>query len=261
MTSAQALSSLRVDLSGQTALVTGASQGLGLAMAQRLAGAGAKVTCVARSADKLAAVVQSIRDAGGTAEALTCDVTDSASVDKVVEDVVTRWERLDILVNNAGIALGAQFEDTTDEQYDRIFAINVRSMFRLSRAAVPHLRARGRGRIINLGSIMSSTGGPMLSVYGATKHAVAGLTKGMAVDLGKYGITVNYLQPGSIYTALSAPFFEDEAFRKYWEQKAPVGRIGQPADVAAAALFLASSEADFVSGAGLAVDGGAGVNF
>src|SRR5512139_3426853 len=168
---------------------------------------------------------------------------------------------IDILVNNAGIALGAQFEATTDEQWDCIFAINVTPIFRVSKAAVPHLRQRGGGRIINLGSIMSNTAGPSLAAYGTTKHAVAGLSKGMAVDLGKYGITVNYLQPGSIWTALSQPFFDDPNFRSYWEAKAPMGRIGDPEDVAAAALFLATDEAKFVSGAGIAVDGGAAVNF
>ena len=142
---------------------------------------------------------------------------------------------LDILVNNAGIAIGAQFEETTDEQWDRILGINVTAIFRISKAAVPHLRARGGGRIINLGSIMSNTAGPSLAAYGTTKHAVAGLSKGMAVDLGKYKITVNYLQPGSIWTALSQPFFDDPNSAKYWEAKAPMGRIGDPEDVAAAA--------------------------
>ncbi|MEL7030575.1 MAG: SDR family oxidoreductase, partial [Pseudomonadota bacterium] len=123
------------------------------------------------------------------------------------------------------------------------------------------MKPRGAGRIINLGSIMSDMGGPNLFVYGTSKHAVAGMTKSMAVDLGQYGITVNYLQPGSIWTALSEPFFDDPNFRTYWEEKAPMGRIGDPEDVAAAALFLALDEAKFVSGVGLNVDGGAIVKF
>jgi NAD(P)-dependent dehydrogenase (short-subunit alcohol dehydrogenase family) len=244
-------------LADKVAIVTGAGSGIGRAIAEAYAENGASVLAV-----DLPGRDWHAHFAGrARVRCLDQDVTADDAPERVVGAAISAFGGIDILVNNAGIALGAQFEETTDEQFDRIFAINVRAMFRISRAAVPQLRARGRGRIINLGSIMSSTGGPMLSVYGATKHAVAGLTKGMAVDLGKYGITVNYLQPGSIYTALSAPFFEDEGFRKYWEQKAPVGRIGQPADVAVAALFLASDEAAFVSGAGLAVDGGAGVNF
>jgi NAD(P)-dependent dehydrogenase (short-subunit alcohol dehydrogenase family) len=164
-------------------------------------------------------------------------------------------------MNNAGIATAADFESTTDETWDRVMDVNVTSMFRISRQAVPAMCQRGRGRIINVGSIMSDMGGPGLCAYGASKHAVAGLTKAMAIDLGKYQITVNYLQPGAIVTALSQPFFEDPEFRAYWEKKAPVGRIGQPEDVAAAALFLASDEAEFISGVGFNVDGGAIVNF
>jgi NAD(P)-dependent dehydrogenase (short-subunit alcohol dehydrogenase family) len=134
-------------------------------------------------------------------------------------------------------------------------------VFRVTRAAVPHLRTRGGGSVINLASIMSSTGGPQLSAYAASKHAVLGLSRGMAVDLGKYGIRVNALQPGSIWTGMSRPFFDDPNFRKYWETKAPMGRIGDPIDVAVVALFLATDAAKFLSGAGIAIDGAAGVNF
>ncbi len=122
-------------------------------------------------------------------------------------------------------------------------------------------RVSGNARIINPGSIMSDMGGPSLSIYGMPKHTVAGLSKGMAVDLGKHQITVNYLQPGSIVTALSEPFMDDPVFKKYWENKAPVGRLGQAEEVAYATLFLATDEAQFISGLGLNVDGGAIVNF
>jgi NAD(P)-dependent dehydrogenase (short-subunit alcohol dehydrogenase family) len=244
-------------LAGKVAIVTGAGSGIGRAIALAYAAHGAKVLAV----DLPGRDWRSAFRGNASVHCLDQDVTTTDAPQSIVGAAVAGFGGLDILVNNAGIALGAQFEDTTDGQWDRIFAINVTAIFRLSRAAVTHLRARGGGRIINLGSIMSCTGGPNLSAYGATKHAVAGLSKGMAVDLGKYGITVNYLQPGSIWTALSQPFFDDPNFRKYWETKAPLGRIGDPEDVAAAALFLASDEARFVSGAGLAVDGGAGVNF
>ena len=169
----------------------------------------------------------------------------------------------DVGFDNEGRILGATITLAADcgRSADLSDAVNVRAMFRIAREAVPYIRQRGHGRIINVGSIMSDMGGPGLCAYGSSKHAVAGLTKAMAIDLGKYQITVNYLQPGAIVTALSEPFFEDAEFRAYWEKKAPVGRLGQPEDVAAAALFLASDDAEFISGVGLNVDGGAIVNF
>jgi len=244
-------------LAGKVAVVTGGGSGIGRAIVDLYAANGAKVLAVDLPGRDWHAHF------GGQAHVrcLDQDVTAKDAPATIVSTAVDAFGAIDILVNNAGIAIGAQFEDTTDEQWDRIMAINVTAIFRVSKAAVPHIRARGAGRIINLGSIMSNTGGPSLSAYSASKHAVAGLSKGMAVDLGKYGITVNYLQPGSIWTAMSKPFMDDPDFRKYWEAKAPMGRIGDPADVAAVALFLASDEAKFVSGAGVAVDGAAGVNF
>ena len=132
---------------------------------------------------------------------------------------------------------------------------------RLTRKPLPLLKQSKTGRVINLGSIMSDMAGPGLAIYGASKHAVAGLSKGMAVDFGKFGITVNYLQPGSIITKMSGPFMADPEFKAYWEAKAPIGRLGEANEVAVAALFLASGEAQFVSGVGLNVDGGAIVQF
>jgi NAD(P)-dependent dehydrogenase (short-subunit alcohol dehydrogenase family) len=244
-------------LMGKVAIVTGGGSGIGRAIVDSYAAHGARVLAV----DLPGRDWQTHFRGNASVMCLDQDITQQAAPAAIVEAAVGAFGGIDILVNNAGIAMGAQFEDTTDEQWDRILAINVTSIFRISKAAVPHIKARGGGRIINLGSIMSNTAGPNLAAYGTTKHAVAGLSKGMAVDLGKYGITVNYLQPGSIWTALSQPFFDDPNFRKYWEAKAPMGRIGDPEDVAAAALFLATDEAKFVSGAGIAVDGGAAVNF
>jgi len=244
-------------LRGKVAIVTGAASGIGKAIAALYLSEGA---CV---------VVSDLPERGLTkrfldhpqARAVEIDVTADEAPQQIVEIATREFGGLDVLVNNAGIALGKQFEETTDEEFDRIMNINVRSVFRMTRAAVPHLRARGGGSVINLASIMSSTGGPQLSAYATSKHAVLGLSRGMAVDLGKYGIRVNALQPGSIWTGMSRPFFEDPNFRKYWETKAPMGRIGDPIDVAVVALFLATDEAKFVSGAGVAIDGAAGVNF
>ena len=242
-------------LESRVAIVTGAASGIGKAIAELYLEHGAKLVAVDLPGKGLEST------GSGAIHRVELDLTLPEAPDVVVGAAIEQFGGLDILVNNAGIAAAAQFEEITDETWDRLIAVNVTAIFRVSKAAVPHLRARGGGRIINTGSIMSATAGPTLSAYGTSKHAVAGLTKGMAVDLGKYGITVNYLAPGSIWTGLSEPFFDDPGFREYWEKKAPMGRIGDPIDVAVAALFLATEEAKFISGAGLAIDGGAGVNF
>ncbi len=244
-------------LRGKRAIVTGAGNGIGHSIACIFAEHGANVLAVDRAADDLEQRFATT-DAVST---LVADVADDSAPGLIVSTAIERLGGIDILVNNAGIVVAGQFEELTDEQFDTIMGVNVRAMFRISREAVPQLKEGGRGRIINLGSIMSDLAGPMLSIYGTSKHAVAGLTKGMAVDLGPYGITVNYLQPGSIVTKMSEPFMDDPEFKKYWEDKAPIGRLGDPDEVAEAALFLASDEAQFVSGVGLNVDGGAIVKF
>ncbi len=244
-------------LRGKHAIVTGAGNGIGHSIARAFLDEGAAVLAVDLSGDDLDA-----RFSGDdNVVKLVMNVADDDAPAAIVSAAVDAFGGIDILVNNAGIVVAGPFEELSDEQFDTIMGVNVRAMFRISREAVPHLRKSGRGRIINLGSIMSDLAGPALSIYGTSKHAVAGLTKGMAVDLGSYGITVNYLQPGSIVTRMSEPFMDDPAFRKYWEEKAPIGRLGQPEEVAAAALFLATDEAQFVSGVGLNVDGGAIVQF
>lgn len=244
-------------LKGKRSVVTGAASGIGEAIARAYLDEGAEVLAVDLDADGLKRAFADRPDAN----LLWQDVTSPIAAAKIVDDAVARMGGLDILVNNAGVAAPSTIETTTDELWDRVMAVNVTAMFRLSRAATPWLKKSGRGRIINLGSIMSDMAGPNLFVYGTSKHAVAGMTKSMAVDLGAFGITANYLQPGAIVTALSAPFFEDKAFRQYWTDKAPVGRLGQPSDCAAAAVYLASDAAQFITGLGLNVDGGAIVKF
>lgn len=248
----------RFQLDGAAAIVTGAASGIGAAIAETFISAGARVLAVdLPDADGLKAFAGK----PGKAAAFECDVTADAAPKAIVERALKEFGAIDILVNNAGMAAPSTIETTTDELWRKVMSLNVDAIFRLTREALPHLKKSGRGRIINLGSIMSEMAGPNLFVYGTSKHAVAGMTKSMAVDLGAYGVTANYLQPGAIVTALSAPFFADAAFRKYWEDKAPVGKLGQPDDVAAAALFLASREAQFVTGLGFNVDGGAVVKF
>jgi NAD(P)-dependent dehydrogenase (short-subunit alcohol dehydrogenase family) len=244
-------------LRGKVAIVTGAASGIGEAIATLYLREGA---CVIASDLPGRGLAERFPNQPNV-RAVETDVTSDEAPERLIGAALREFGGLDVLVNNAGIAFGKQFEETTDEEFDRIMDVNVRSVFRVTRAAVPHLKARGGGSVINLASIMSGTGGPQLAAYAASKHAVLGLSRGMAVDLGKYGIRVNALQPGSIWTGMSRPFFDDPNFRKYWETKAPLGRIGDPIDVAVVALFLATDEAKFVSGAGIAIDGAAGVNF
>ncbi|MEL6215508.1 MAG: SDR family oxidoreductase [Pseudomonadota bacterium] len=245
------------DLTGKRAVITGAANGIGKAIADLYLERGAKIVATDINRDELDAAF------AATPEVTTVvgDISDDATQTTILETAESALGGLDILVNNAGIVIAGEFDTLTDEQWDQIMGVNVRAVFRLTREAVPMLKASGRGRVINLGSIMSDVAGPGLAIYGTSKHAVAGLTKGMAVDLGKHGITVNYLQPGSIITKLSQPFMDDPEFKAYWEQKAPIGRLGEAREVAIAALFLAAEETQFVSGLGLNVDGGAIVQF
>mgnify|MGYP003556095734 CR=1 FL=1 len=244
-------------LPGKVAVVTGAASGIGRATADLFAANGCRVLAVDLPGNGLGEAF-----AGNARVAcLEADLADADAPRRVIDAVNGHFGQLDVLVNNAGICIGASFEDTTDAIWERTFAVNVTSILRLSRAALELLKKSSSASIINLGSIMSDMAGPGLCAYGSSKHAVAGLSKAMAVDLGKYRITVNYLQPGSIITGLSKHFLDDPSFREFWEKKAPMGRLGEAQDVARAALFLASEDARFVSGAGLLVDGGARVNF
>ncbi len=244
-------------LDGKVAIVTGAASGIGLATAELFLAEGARVFAVDLPGQDLAGKF----DAGDDLRILEKDITEENAPAAIISGAVEAFGSLDILVNNAGICLPGSVEEITDDIWERTMAVNVTAMFRLSREAIPEMKKRPRGRIINVGSIMSDMAGPGLCAYGTSKHAVAGLTRAMAVDLGQYQITANYLQPGAIITALSEPFMDDPDFRAYWEEKAPIGRLGDAEEVARAALFLASDDAQFVSGVGLNVDGAAIVKF
>ncbi len=244
-------------LSGRKAIVTGGASGIGEAIVNAYAREGAQVLVVDLPDST---VSQNFANIDGVTP-LEQDITEKDAPQNIVAAAMVAMGGFDVLVNNAGISMPDSVEGDGEELWEKTMAINVTSMFRITRAALPELKKSDNGRIINLGSIMSDMGGPNLFVYGTSKHAVAGMTKSMAVDLGQYGITVNYLQPGAVVTALSAPYFEDDDFRNYWIEKAPVGRLGQPEDVAHAAVFLAQKESQFISGLGLNVDGGAIVKF
>lgn len=239
-------------LAGKTAIVTGAASGIGLEIARLYLKEGAQLLAVDRdSFDK-----SGLQPSAALA-LLQVDITTAQAPERIVDAALSHFHKIDILVNNAGVCLPGTIEDQSLESWAMTMEINVTAPFRITQAVLPHMKALGKGRIINLGSIMSDFGGPSLCAYGTSKHAIAGFTKSLSADLGKYGITANYLQPGAIMTPLAAPAMSDPAFRAYWEEKAPVGRIGEPHEVAAAALFLATDGASYVSGAGIKVCGGA----
>ena len=243
--------SLRLD--GKRALITGAGRGLGAAMAAALGQAGAHVVCAARTGAEVSEVAAAIEEQGGSAEALVLDVLDI----KRVADIVAEHEPFDILVNNAGTNRPAAFVDVTPDDFDAILALNVRAAFFAAQAVVRRLLDAGRpGSIINVSSQMGHVGGTNRTVYCASKWAMEGMTKAMAIDLGAHGIRVNTLCPTFIETPLTRPFFENESFRADVLSKIKLGRLGQVQDIMGAVVFLASDAAAMMTGSAMLVDGG-----
>jgi NAD(P)-dependent dehydrogenase (short-subunit alcohol dehydrogenase family) len=240
-------------LDGRRALVTGAGRGLGLACAGALAEWGAAVTLAARSADEVEAGAASLRERGLAADWIALDVTDVAATAAAMRE----GPRYDILVNNAGTNRPGPFVDVTPDSYDLVMGLNVRAAFFASQAFARRLLADARpGSIINMSSQMGHVGAANRSVYCASKHALEGLTKALAVELAASGIRVNCVAPTFIETPMTKPFFENEEFRRQTLTKIKLGRIGQVEDVTGAIVYLASDAAAMVTGTSLLVDGG-----
>ncbi len=245
---------MKVDLSGQVALVTGASRGLGEAVAKALGAAGARVVCVARNVEKLADTVESIVAAGGAAEAFPCDVTSATSVNELIEKIEAGLGRLDILVNNAGITRDTLIPRMTDEQWDEVINTNLRGAFLFTRAVSRLMMSQRYGRIINMASVSGLIGNPGQANYSASKAGLIGMTRTVARELASRNVTVNAVAPGFIETEMTAalgPLVLDEV-----KKRVPAKRLGTPADVAAAVLFLASHDSSYLTGQVLTVDGG-----
>ncbi|MCC0006242.1 MAG: SDR family oxidoreductase [Methylobacteriaceae bacterium] len=245
-----------VDLSGKFAVITGAASGIGRATAQLFAERGATVLAV----DRPESAIMTAHEGNGAISVLAKSVAHDDAPETIVSAALERFGTIDILFNNAGVSNRSLAAETTDADWDRVFAVNVRAPFRISRAAIPHLIKRaeekGRARIICTASVMAFDTDIGLAAYTASKHGVAGLTKTLALELGKHKVTANYILPGAIETGMTQASFADPFIRGVWEKKAALRRLGQPIDMARAALLLASDEADFITGHGLVADGG-----
>jgi 3-oxoacyl-[acyl-carrier protein] reductase len=239
-------------LSGQTALVTGASRGIGRAIAESLAAAGAKVIGTATSAAGAEAISACLAPSGGRGAVL--DVADAASVEALLAGLDAAGEMPGILVNNAGITRDGLLMRMKPEDWDAVLLTDLTSVFRLSRGCIKHMVKQRQGRIINITSVIGSMGGAGQTNYAAAKAGVIGFTKSLAKEVGSRGITVNAVAPGFIDTDMTRAV--DEAQRAAWMTIIPLGRFGDPADVAAAVLYLASPAAGYLTGQTLHVNGG-----
>jgi len=242
-------------LKGRVALVTGASRGLGFAMAKALAENGATVIVNARDMDTLSAAAEKIG-----AEALPFNVADAATSKAALEGIVERHGRLDILINNAGIQHRSPLVEWEDEDFDRVIAVNLSACFRMMREAVRLMLPNKFGRIINTGSVAAILGRPTIHAYVAAKAGLHGLTRSTAAEMGRHGITINAIAPGYFATELNTALINDEAFTKWVEARTPAGRWAQPEELSGAVVFLASDAAAYVNGHVLAVDGGLSVS-
>ncbi|MEN2712179.1 2-dehydro-3-deoxy-D-gluconate 5-dehydrogenase KduD [Sphingomonas sp. NPDC092331] len=242
------------DLSGKVAIVTGANTGIGQGIALALAAAGADIAAVGRTPAE--ETVEKVRALGRRAEIVSADLSTIAPVDRVVDETVDKLGGLDILVNNAGIIRRADSLDFTEADWDAVVDTNLKSVFFLCQAAARHMVAQGRGKIINIASMLTFQGGIRVPSYTASKSGIGGLTKLLANEWAAKGINVNAIAPGYIATNNTAALQADADRNRSIMERIPAGRWGDPADMGGAAVFLASPAADYVQGHILAVDGG-----
>jgi NAD(P)-dependent dehydrogenase (short-subunit alcohol dehydrogenase family) len=240
-------------LSGKIAIITGGGSGIGKAIAIAFVREGAKVVIAGRDSKKLERAAAEI---GGECLAVSADVSNASGVQKLVSATLERFKQINVLVNNAAVLLPGTAESLSEEDFDQTFNINVRGLWLMSRAVLPHMRAASSGSIVNIASVLGMVGARNRVAYSASKGAVMAMTKALALDHAAENIRVNCIAPGIVATEMVEKFNTDEAARRQREAMHPMGRFGQPEDVARAAVFLASDESGWTTGSVLTVDGG-----
>ncbi len=243
-------------LEDKVALVTGGGAGIGRAIAETFAREGAQVIIADRNGEAARETAELITKSNGAAAAYQVDVTDTAQVKQLMASIADAFGKLDVLINNAGVGERSDFRHMSDEAWERVWSVNLDGTVRCAREAFDLLKASGRGSIVNLSSVMATKHTRQMSVYSATKGAVSALSRSLAVEYAPYGIRVNTLCPGYVETALIGRYTANPMIAKGLLSQTPLRRFGQPQDIANAALFLASDEAAYVTGASLHVDGG-----
>ena len=244
------------DLTGKTALVTGSSQGIGLALARGLAAASADVVLNGRDTAKLADAAAALTAEGARVRMLAFDATDHGAVRAAIDGFEATSGPIDILVNNAGMQHRAPLEEFPAEAFQRLLQTNIASGFNVAQACARHMIGRGAGKIVNIASVQSALARPGIAPYTATKGAVTNLTKGMATDWARHGLQCNALAPGYFDTPLNKALVEDPAFSAWLEKRTPAGRWGKVEELVGACIFLSSDASSFVNGTTLFVDGG-----